>query len=79
MITFKCDICQKNRIDIKSMILHKKTIDYCTSCEKKAKQIKEDFKKEVKQEYISFEERLKKRERTFYDKRIKETEENKWI
>ena len=71
-IVQKCDICNKNSNNLQTIILHKKTFDYCPLCENKAREIKEQFKKEMQQEYLLFESRLKKLENNFfYDKIIK--------
>lgn len=74
MIIQQCDLCNKKTTAIKSIVLHKKTIDYCTDCEKKANKIVEDFKQIIKQEYILFECRLKRAEQKFYFDKIKKYE-----
>lgn len=71
MIKFKCDLCQKETTGIKTMILNKKSIDYCKECEKRAERIKEEFRKIMKYEYLQYENSLKKKEKEFYEKIIK--------
>ncbi len=74
MITYKCDICNSRTTNLNTMILHKKTFDYCQNCKEKAEKIKNDFREEIKQEYILYESRLKKIEQDFYYKKIKKHE-----
>lgn len=71
MIKFKCDLCQKETTGIKTMILNKKSIDYCKECEKKAEKIKEQFKRIIEYEYLQYERELKIKEQEFYKKIIK--------
>ena len=70
-IIYKCDLCNKNTTNLKSIILHKKQFDYCPNCEQKAKQIKEKFEKEMKIEYLWYERNLKRIEQKIYDEEIK--------
>lgn len=74
MIMQKCDICNKTTTNLKSIVLHKKTFDYCPNCQTKAEQIKENFKQLIKQEYILYESRLKKVEQKYYFDKIKRYE-----
>ena len=69
-IVQKCDICNKDSNNLQTIILHKKTFDYCPLCENKAKEIKEQFKREIKQEYLLFESRLQKIEKSYYYNKI---------
>lgn len=74
MIIQRCDLCNKQSSFLQSMVLHKKTIDYCSACKEKAEQIKEDFRQVIKQEYMIYESRLRKAEQDFYYKKIKKYE-----
>ncbi len=71
MIKSQCDLCKQNKNNLKTIVLHKKTFDYCKECENKAKKIREEFKKVIKLEYIKYESNLKKAEDTFFKDRIK--------
>ena len=66
MIKYACDICGKETTNLKSIVLYKKTFDYCPKCEKKANKIIIEFKKVMKQEYIRYESNIRKSEREFY-------------
>lgn len=74
MIILRCDLCKKNTTNLKSIILHKKNIDYCPECEKKAEKIKNDFEKIIKQENILYARRLKNIEQNFYYNKLKKYE-----
>lgn len=66
MLIKKCDLCKRNAKRITTIILHKKTFDYCNKCKPKADKILEEFRKIMKLEYLEYEEKLKKEEKIFY-------------
>lgn len=68
MITIigECDLCGKKTKNLNSIILYKKSIDYCNDCKNKAKEIKKEFKKQIQEEYLWFERTVEKIERNFY-------------
>lgn len=68
MIKFKCDICNKNTTTLETVILHKRTIDFCTDCKQKVDNIVEEFYKEKLQEYLKYEQRLKQIEKDIINK-----------
>lgn len=74
MIIFRCDICKKNTVNLKSIVLHKKSIDYCPECERKAENIKSRFEKIIKQENVQYESRLRNAEQNFYYNELKKYE-----
>ena len=71
MIIKICDLCGEETKKLKSVILYKKTFDYCENCENKARKIEKDFKRLVKNNNRYFSEELKKKEKDFYKKRIR--------
>lgn len=70
MIKYICDLCGKETTALHTMVLHKKSFEYCDSCKKRAEEIKKDFKDEIKQEYLTFEFNLKETEKNFYRNKI---------
>lgn len=47
MIIKKCDFCKKEVDYINTVVLYKKSIDFCEKCRKKAEKIIADFEKEI--------------------------------
>ena len=74
MIILRCDFCKRNTTNLKSIILHKKSIDYCPECAKKAEKIKNDFENIIKQENAQYSSRLRKAEQNFYYNELKKYE-----
>ena len=62
MIKYICDLCHKEAEKLNTVILHKKQFQYCGKCSKRAYVIKQVFRKEMHEEYILYEERLKQKE-----------------
>jgi hypothetical protein len=47
MIIYKCDLCNKEVNKIDSLILYKRTVDYCSDCIQKAKVIRNAMKHSI--------------------------------
>ena len=65
MIKIKCDICGKEDLNINTLILYKRKIDYCSDirCTDKIDKIKKELEKEVKLQNIYFKSALKEKEK----------------
>lgn len=68
MKIYKCDVCGKSVNYLNTIILYKKSFDYCNKCKEQAEEIKDNFKKEVEYENIGLDSRLKTRERSIISK-----------
>ena len=76
MIIHKCDICKKDVLHLDSIVLYKKSFDYCRNCKMEAERIKEEFKKEYDCEYAILNNKLKSKEKQFiYELKQKNTED----
>lgn len=64
MIKIKCDICKEEVTRLESLILYRKTIDYCNNpnCYRKALKIRKELEKEVKVQNIHFNSALRNKE-----------------
>ena len=62
MIILQCDICKNETKKIDTLVLYKKSIDYCENCKDKANKVREQFKREVKYENVVFDSWLKSKE-----------------
>ena len=61
MIIQQCDICKRYTTIYDTMILHKKSIDYCLRCKSKADKIKAEFKQEAENKLRNIEEKIIKK------------------
>lgn len=77
MIIHRCDICKKNVAHLETIVLYKKSFDYCINCKAEAERIKEKFKREYEYENVILSSRLKAKEKKFLSEINKEQEENK--
>ena len=68
MIIHKCDICKREVPILDTVVLYKKTIDYCERCKNKVEKIKQEYKKEMEYEYCVLDSRLKSKERNLIKK-----------
>lgn len=59
MIKYICDICKKEATELNTIILYKKHFQHCRKCYSKAHLIQKSFRKEIAQEYIKFEKKIK--------------------
>lgn len=70
MVKFICDLCGKETNELNTIVIYKKAFQYCKNCNKRAFIIKQAFKREKQEEYLKYEERLKKIEEDFFNKGI---------
>ena len=59
MIIYKCDICNKETTNLKTIVLFKKSLDYCRECEEQTEEIQERIKEIIKSRYLEFESKVK--------------------
>lgn len=66
MVTYRCDICHRKvkEEELETLILYKRSIDYCDKCATKANAIKNALKKSIRFYYNEL------------DKQIQEAEKN---
>lgn len=57
MIIQQCDICKRYTTIYDTMILHKKSIDYCLRCKPKADALRKEFKQEADKKLEALEEK----------------------
>ena len=69
MISFKCDLCGKKTTRLRTVVLYKKSIDYCPSCSKKMQKLLEEFKGEMRVRYLQYEKSIKELEEDFLKKK----------
>lgn len=65
MIKYICDLCHKETDELNTIILHKTYFQHCKKCKSKAYMIQKSFRKEIIEEYIEFEKRIKELEETY--------------
>lgn len=76
MIIHRCDICKKDVVHLETMVLYKKSFDYCMNCKGEAERIKEEFKKEYDCEYAILNNKLKSKEKQYlYELKNQNTED----
>lgn len=75
MIIHRCDICKKNVAHLETIVLYKKSFDYCINCKTEAERIKEKFNKEYEYEYAILSSRLKGKENKYLSEIKEETNE----
>ena len=68
MIIQQCDICKRKVPILDTVVLYKKSIDYCEKCKDKVEKIKKEYKKEMEYEYCVLDSRLKSKERNLIKK-----------
>lgn len=70
MIKVKCDICGKEDLDINTLILMRKKIDYCNNmrCMKKVKEIRKELEKELESQKEMLYAALKRKEKELLKK-----------
>lgn len=73
MIKFQCDICKKETIKLETIVLYKKTINYCDKCMKKAYKLKCDVQKELNYKNFMFDNYM-----THKEKEILKEVQKKW-
>lgn len=68
MIINRCDICKKDVAHLDSIVLYKKSFDYCINCKMEAEKIQKEFKKEYDCAYAILDCSLVTKERQYlYD------------
>mgnify|MGYP004506424209 FL=1 len=77
MIIQQCDICKRKVPILDTVVLYKKSIDYCEKCKNKVEKAKKEYEKEIEYEYCILDSRLKSKERNLI-KNLKQ-ENNKGI
>ena len=65
MIKYICDLCQKEADELNTIILYKTYFQHCKKCSSKAHMIQKSFRKEIAEEYIEFEKRIKQIEENY--------------
>lgn len=68
MIIQQCDICKRKVPILDTVVLYKKSIDYCEKCKNKVEKAKQEYKKEMEYEYCVLDSRLKSKERNLIKK-----------
>jgi hypothetical protein len=68
MIIQQCDICKRKTASLNTLILYKKTIDYCEKCKSKVEKARQEYKREIEYEYCVLDSRLKSKERNLIKK-----------
>lgn len=63
MIKLKCDICNKETVNLDTMVFYNKTITYCDKCESKVLNAKLKFKREINYQNTMFDIGLKNAEK----------------
>lgn len=68
-MSFKCDLCGKKTTTLRTVVLYKKSIDYCPNCERKIKKLLEEFRGEMRVRYLKYEKSIKELEEEFLEKK----------
>lgn len=68
MIIQKCDLCNKIVPYLDTVVLYKRSFDYCKDCKKEAEKIMEEYNKEIKYENVILDSRLKSKEKNIISK-----------
>lgn len=68
MIIQQCDICKRKVPILDTVVLYKKSIDYCEKCKNKVEKAKQEYKREMEYEYCELDSRLKSKERNLIKK-----------
>ena len=68
MIIKKCDVCNKEVNNLNTIILYKKSIDYCNECKIIVEQMVSDFQKDVDFENVMMDNSLRKKEKKYLKK-----------
>lgn len=68
MIIQQCDICKRKVPILDTVVLYKKSIDYCEKCKNKVEKAKQEYKREMECEYCVLDSRLKSKERNLIKK-----------
>jgi len=68
MIIQQCDICKRKVPILDTVVLYKKSIDYCEKCKNKVEKAKQEYKREMEYEYCVLDSRLKSKERNLIKK-----------
>ena len=65
MIKIKCDICGKEDLDINTLVLYRKKIDFCNNlkCKRKILKIQKEFEREIKYQNTLFDCYLRSKEK----------------
>lgn len=68
MIIQQCDICKRKVPILDTVVLYKKSIDYCEKCKNKVEKARQEYKREIEYEYCVLDSRLKSKERNLIKK-----------
>ena len=68
MIIQQCDICKWKVPILDTVVLYKKSIDYCEKCKNKVEKARQEYKREIEYEYCVLDSRLKSKERNLIKK-----------
>lgn len=68
MIIQRCDICKKEVDNINSVILYKRSFDYCENCKEEAEKLINRFKDERKYQNILLDSALRNKEMEYLSK-----------
>jgi len=49
---YTCDICGKSVNYLETMVIYRRSFDYCLKCRKEVEKIREEFKKEIDYQYV---------------------------
>lgn len=64
----KCDLCGKTVFHLETIILYKRSFDYCKDCKEKAEKIINAYKRVVEYEAVMLDSRLKSKEKNILHK-----------
>lgn len=62
MIMYTCDICGKSVNYLETMVIYRRSFDYCLKCRKEVEGIREEFKKEIDYQYVLLDAGLRSKE-----------------
>ena len=62
MIMYTCDICGKSVNYLDTMVIYRRSFDYCLKCRKEVEKIREEFKKEIDYQYVLLDAGLRAKE-----------------
>ena len=62
MIMYTCDICGKSVNYLDTMVIYRRSFDYCLKCKKEVEKIRDEFKKEIDYQYVLLDAGLRAKE-----------------
>lgn len=65
MIIKRCDFCKKDVDYINTVVLYKKSIDFCEKCRNKAEKVIKDFEREINYENTMKDISLRNKEKNY--------------